>query len=53
MLRGITDEEMAMLSALGKRYSDSGQDYNALTEQEWEFVLEMGNKLAQAAKEGV
>ena len=41
----ITPEEMNKLNALGKRFADSGNVHESLTDEEWDFVRDMADKL--------
>lgn len=45
MLKGVTQDEMNRLSELSNRYAESGNDKTSLTEEEWEFVLDIGLRL--------
>lgn len=47
----VTDEEMARLNELGKKYAASGKCESSLTKEEWDWVAMMADKLIESHKQ--
>ena len=47
----VADEEFARLRELAQKYQDAKYDQKVLSEEEWSFVKEMGDRLIREALE--